>query len=311
MLFAVTNRRSRGATFLAEPAPVLTYLSGQGLAERGAPAFRRALLAELRARVAAGAQPVIVMVLHGYNNGWDEARELFERIEVGLRPSDQPAPDGWAEAPGPVVVGFSWPSEGRLAGYLDDRGAARASAEPLARLLLDAMSFLDQERCPARLAILAHSMGSYLLSLACSLAWELKGRPSDFNVLAEAVMIAPDLDANVFEPGNTAGPIAALARRVTVYYSRHDEALLASSAKRAGVTGARLGRQGPDPLRMPNNVVAVDASAYVTPGAPGGSHSAYFYVPTVIKDLQAVFAGVDRDEVTTRTKRSPGSYAIA
>lgn len=293
--FNVTNRRpSKKEGFGGKIGDELRYLVDDAPAT--AAAFRRSLFDELGKHVA----PVIVLMLHGFNVSWREALDTFALWGRGLTSG--------AEG-GLVPVGFSWATKGSAARYLDDRGAARASAEPLARAILDAVRMLQAAGCLARLAVVAHSMGSYLLSRACAVAWEMSGKPTDLNVLAEVLMVAPDLDAEVFKPGGDSLPVAALARRVTVYHSRHDQALLASSAKRAGVTGARLGRQG-SVGEHPANVVSVDATKLVTPDCEGGSHSGYFQNERVLLDMRRVLVGIDRAQLERTPQELPGFFSL-
>ena len=94
-----------------------------------------------------------------------------------------------------------------------------------------------------------------------------------------------------------------------VYYSKHDRALKASSAKRFG--GNRLGRHGPDDFdNLPENVVAVDAKKYARSESIDGHtdregkqvsvHSSHRYHPDILADVIQVLSSIDRDQITTR-----------
>lgn len=305
MLFMVTNRRRHAGTFGGNilPRGEVTYLSGPDLKSGAAP-FRRRLLDRLSREKAdlshEGADayqvPRVVGVFHGYNNGWGAALEFADRLDRKLT-SQLPGADHAA------TVGFSWPSEGDVLHYLDDRHMARESSPAVTRTLVDAFRLLERERCEAELALVAHSMGCYVLATAARDAWELQGFPQTRPVFSEIILAGADLDANALEPGRVGEALPVFARRVTVYYSRQDRALVASSAKRAGVTGARLGRTGPARLdRVPRNVVAVDVSALTVDQGAGGvaPHSAHFHHPRILEDMRATLAGHDRQVIDGR-----------
>lgn len=283
-MYVVTCRGKRGAGWGGIEGP-RRFIAGDLVVS--AAKFRAGVIRDLRA---AGPTPKLVAFVHGYNVTHQQAVAKLELVRTGI-----------AALPGTVLVGFSWPSQGLTTHYLDDRGEARSAAEVLAGLVVDLRRMLEDERCDAQVCIVAHSMGAYLLGRAARHAAEAMGYPSSWHVFSEVVLIAPDLDAQALEPGGEAHELPVFCRRVTVYWSRHDGALLASSAKRAGITGARLGRHGPaDMARAPEHVVSIDCSAVVT------GHSEYFEVPSVHQDVRAVLGGLDRTVIAGRVagKRS-------
>ncbi len=235
-------------------------------------------------------RPLIVIFIHGYNTSFVESERWAGH--VGKLAEELPGP--------PVVVTFSWPSEGKLSHYLDDRSEARQSSEAFFGLMQKTIARLEQENCAAELVVVAHSMGNYLLAHAAAHVFEARGFPGQYSILAEALMVAADVDDNGLEDDRVAQYIPRIARRVHVYRSRHDRALLASSSKRAGVTGGRLGRQGPaNPDAIPENVVVIDASD-VTRDVDWPPHSAHLHVPATLYDMRDVIRGVDRDEIPNR-----------
>lgn len=287
-MYCVTCRAKRGGEWGGAPG-VRSYLVGdRQVTERR---FQGDVLVNLRAQES----PRLVAFLHGYNVRHGQAIAATERLEAALSPL----------VPGLVMVSFSWPSEGLLTHYLDDRGEARYAGEQLARLVLDVRRFLEREKCTAQLSLVMHSMGNYVGGRAARYAAEAMGYPATWNVFSEVALIAPDLDAEALEPGGEAHELPVFARRLTVYWSRHDRALLASSAKRAGITGARLGRHGPARReRLPSHVVDVDCSAL------GLDHSDYFDNPLVVRDLAAVLRGVDRETIAEREPVPGGGYRM-
>lgn len=289
MILCVTSRRRSRREWSGRLAEGLTYLAEGGVVLSPA-AFRRQVGAEIdRQRAAGVVSPLVIGAVHGYNTSHAEALEWFAQV-AGIV----------AHLPGPpIVIGFSWPSNGQLAGYVDDRTDAERSALLFVELLRTAVAS-TRLQCVARLALVAWSMGNHLLAHAARHAWEGLGRPAEQGVFAEVALCAADLDDNALEPGALAAPIGVFARRVTVYHHAEDGALAASSAKRLGATGPRLGRRGPADLdALAGNTVVVDLSAcpaddsYTVHALPFHHHAAR-------ADLAAVLAGVDRSAIGGR-----------
>lgn len=269
---------------------LVTFLSGDPLVVVSPASFRRGLIESLLG----DGVPRIIGVVHGYNVDWEESLELFALVERHIRPR--------IESP-VAVVGFSWPSAGDLTGYPDDRHAAQASAVALSSVIFGAVRAVESMSCPAELSLICHSMGNFAAAHAFRSTWETLGRPASYNVFSDVLLVAADLDAEDLEPGRVGEAFSVFARRVTVYRSRADRALLASSVKRAGLSGGRLGRHGPEhPDRIPSNVVTVDATSQ-TKNADVRPHSAYFHSAPILDDMAAVLRGVDRDEISGRRQQ--------
>ncbi len=241
-----------------------------------------------------GDRPVAALV-HGYNVEALEALQWARGLEERIREAWWPDRD-----PAPRAVLVSWPSQGQLTEYLDDQAAAEASGVLMAGEVAKILRTPRRQRCDADLCVIAHSMGALLLARACDHAWRALGSPAFAPALSEVLLVAPDLDAEALGPGRSAEAITRMSRRVTVYYSQHDGALRASSIKRLGLTGARLGRHGVEGT-VPGNVVPVDCTAHV------GGHSEYWASDPWVHDAVATMRGVDRG--ITWTRRWDGDQA--
>lgn len=304
-MFIVTNRKWNGTTFTGKEAAdhKLSHViwNGEGNFERVAPVpFRRQLLDHLKDLAERHPRPLVVMPIHGYNNGWGEALSFFKEIDVAIT----------QQIPGGVTVGFTWPSGGNVTKYVGDRIRARSTAVAFTSALTKALRLLQDQRCPAEIVPVAHSMGNYMLAKAVDYASEVAGHPS-LHAFSDTLMIAPDVDGNGFEPGGVAHQLCSFSRRVTVYRSVHDGAILASRAKRANTTGPRLGRQGPNSMDLlPKNVVIVDASDHTEGVGPIAAHSHHFRSPIVLADMLAVAQGVDRTAIPNRERRANGEFFI-
>lgn len=176
----------------------------------------------------------ILVFVHGYNSSFEDAAVRLAQIvaDMGF--------DGTA-------VLFSWPSAGALSGYIRDQQTARNAGWHLLHLLRDRLPLAE----PDRIHVIAHSMGSEVLSKAMSLVQRGDSLPR----LGQVVFAAPDVDARIF----AREILPVLQQRsagVTLYASSEDEALRASRVLN-GVL--RLGLGG-DSLTVLNGMTTVDAS---------------------------------------------------
>ncbi|MCZ6596114.1 MAG: alpha/beta hydrolase [Planctomycetota bacterium] len=248
--------------------------------------------------------PKIGIYLHGFNNDWQESIDELVDMHRTLGP---------AVGYDPVLVGFSWPSAGKLRKYLADREEARDSVPAFTRFLRDINEFLirNERNCFSTSFCIAHSMGAYLLRKGMEYASDHLGTPAGRKMFDETLLLAPDLASKDVELDGKGVYIAKFSRRVHVYYSRHDRALKASSAKRFG--GNRLGRHGADDYgNLPSNVVFVNAEKYANSDSVRDAglrdrrdsevsvHSSHRYHPSILADIEHVLSSVDRTLIPTR-----------
>jgi esterase/lipase superfamily enzyme len=211
----------------------------------------------------------------------------------------------------PVLVGFSWPSSGKTAAYLSDRDEARDSVGAFTRFVIDMnkLSQSNEQDCFSTTFCIAHSMGNYLLRKGLEYMSDNIGSPVGRMLFDETVLMAPDIASKDIESDGKGKYIALFSRRVHVYYSRHDRALKASSAKRFG--GNRLGRHGADDYEnLSGNVVLVNAGAYANSDAIDGYkdrekkqvsvHSSHRYHPGILRDVVQTLSSIDRDLIQGR-----------
>ncbi len=248
--------------------------------------------------------PKVGVYLHGYNNNWQDSIDELVDLHAALTPTI-----GYP----PVLVGFSWPSSGKTLNYLADREEVRDSAPAFTRFLRDIHEFLvkNERDCFSTSFCIAHSMGNYLLRKGMEYLSDHLGTPLGRKMFDETVLLAPDLASKDLENDGKGAYIAHFSRRVHVYYSRHDRALRASSAKRFG--GNRLGKHGADDYEnLPSNVVFVNAEKYANTdsvkeaalqdrlGEEVSVHSSHRYHPKILADIQHVLSSRDRELIPTR-----------
>ncbi len=252
----------------------------------------------------AGNQRHVTFFIHGYNNTWAAEAACYQSICDSLFSG----PDSLGEC-----IMYDWPSLGDVLGYLPDREHARNCANQLADVLSELYEYMRAQqiaaqkdpakRCNAKISIIAHSMGNYLLEKAMAVVWTRKNQPLLMSLIGQLLMVAADVDNDLFKSGETVtqsdgDAIANLTYRVTALYSGKDPVLGASAGlKHFGKR--RLGRSGIDhDYPVPDNVWDADCSAFfnaqTVEGYPVSVHSAYFVVRQTIDLMRELLRGVDR-----------------
>ncbi len=316
MLLMVTNRHKTAAGYGDEEQPHRQFdylydynplpIGKDGFKQQGKAGFEAALLKELlRLRTEQGINtPKIGIFIHGYNTNFRSSLDELYDLEKNL---------GTTMGYPPIIIGFSWPSSGKVVDYLCDREEVRDSVGAFTRFLLDINEFVERNArtCFSTTYCIAHSMGNYLLRKGMEYLSDHLGNPVGRMLFAETLLLAPDLASEDIQQHGKGSVICDFSRRVHVYYSNHDRALKASSAKRFG--GNRLGRHGAnDYSDLPSNVIVINANQYANSesssvykdraGAPMTVHSCYKYHPAILADIVQVMSSVDR---TMLVKREP------
>ena len=169
--------------------------------------FRAEITTQLSGRV--GANRDILLYVHGFNTGYDEARFRLAQIATD---------SGFSGIP----VLFTWPSQNRMFAYGADKENATASRDDLGAVI----SELGTIPGVGRIHILAHSMGTWLTMEVLREA-AIAGHGDLYGHLGEVMLAAPDIDLDVFR--QQMGRVGAFAR-VSVFAASNDRALSISSA---------------------------------------------------------------------------------
>jgi esterase/lipase superfamily enzyme len=157
--------------------------------------------------------------------------------------------------------------------------------------------------CKAKTSVIAHSMGNYVVENAMNVAWTRKNRPLLMSLINQLVMVAADVDNDLFRAGDTVRHgdgegIANLTYRVTAMYSGRDSVLGASAGlKHFGKR--RLGRSGLDTTcPIPDNVWDIDCSNLLDQNLSGlNVHGAYFNDPKCYDLMRDLLKGLDRSVI--------------
>ncbi|HEY3704724.1 MAG TPA: alpha/beta hydrolase [Terracidiphilus sp.] len=247
-------------------------------------------------------QKHVCLFIHGYNNDWHAVMDRYEKVATTLFDG----PDGLGEC-----VTFDWPSKGNLLGYLSDRAEARNTADDLTNVLSELYDWLmtmqklavrdPENACKARTSILAHSMGNYVLEYAMNQLWTRKNRPLLVSLLQEVIMVAADVDNDLFRNGEQVSHgdgegLSNMAYRITALYTGRDD-VLGGSAGLKHFGKRRLGRSGLDrTYPLPDNVWDVDCTT-ILPKVNGiATHGEYFEpeATQVYALMREILQGKDR-----------------
>ena len=249
-------------------------------------------------------QKHIAFFVHGFNNDWVAAARRYESICKNMFQAE----DGLG-----ICILFSWPSDGSKLGYYPDRIDARNCAQDLAEVLDDFYNYLIQKQkdamtdpaqaCRAKFSMIAHSMGNYVFQKAMQLAWTRNNQPMMVSLLNQGLMVAADVDNDLFKSGegsdkSDGDAIANLTYRVSALFTGRDPVLgLSAGVKHFGKR--RLGRSGLDRnYPLPDNVWDVDCSTLFKPDEDD-IHSGYFKEQRTIDLMKKLLRGVDRTVLVT------------
>ncbi len=197
---------------------------------------RDSYFAELRQSIAANGSGSALVFIHGYRTTFEDAARRTGQLAYDL---------GFHGTP----IFYSWPSQGKLSGYILDEANVEWTQADLATFLAEVL----QQSGAEHVYLLAHSMGNR--AMAHATASVIAARPELAGRIREVILAAPDIDAEVFRH-LLLPSLSAVPNPLTLYASSQDSALRASKA----VHGyARAGDSGPD-LLTAQGVETIDAS---------------------------------------------------
>lgn len=250
-------------------------------------------------------QSHLCVFVHGYNTSWASA--LDDYLDVKTRLIE-------AGNLGQAIL-YSWPSKGSVAGYLPDREDARESAPDLAQLFVDLSDYLTRKQrvaaetndpaklCKAKISVIAHSMGAYVIEEALAAASKRLNNPQLVSLINQLVLVAADIDNDLFQiskPSDGDGSLMAnLCYRIAALYTGLDSVLgMSAGLKHFGTR--RLGRSGlSDRSNVWDNVFDFDITAYVNRNDVS-IHSAVFDSAPAIEIVDNILRGVDRNYIAEK-----------
>ena len=249
-------------------------------------------------------QKHVSFFIHGYNNDWKEGVARYRKLQKDLYAD----PTGLGQ-----LILFTWPSNGNSYGYLPDREDARASGPDLADVFVDLHDHLTKMQraaaingatlpCRAKMSVISHSMGNYVLQKALAVASKKLNNPQLITLIHQVAMVAADVDNDLFQedqPQDSDGSLMAnLCYRIGALFTGRDDVLGASAGlKHFGKR--RLGRSGlSDKDAVHDNVFAHDVTDDL-PKTASNIHSAVFEHAATLKILRQLLMGRDRGLLTS------------
>ena len=255
-------------------------------------------------------QSHVTILIHGFNVSFQSSTGFYQDVCGRLFAGDQSLG---------LCILYDWPSLGTVVGYEPDRAHARECAEDLTNILSELYDWLlkqqqvaikfkgdPQKACKAKVSVIAHSMGNYLLQKAMAAAWTRKNQPLLTTLINQLVMAAADVDNNLFDAGapdnDDGGAMVNLTYRITALFSGRD-AVLSASAGLKHFGARRLGRSGlatrpPQVTVLPqtDNVWDVDCTGFFPSDKVSAVdvHGAYFSTPETIELIRQILRGIDR-----------------
>src|SRR6266852_2270090 len=216
MYWMITNRNVAGNDFGDEFSDITYWRNDSGALNLFAAwnkvtdtDFRKALVQVANTFPDPAANPFedqkhVNIFVHGFDNSWSAAALRYGTIVQNLFSGPQSL--------GECIL-FAWPSEGSPLGYFPDRSQVRKSSEDFADLLGELYDWMavkqvqgvkdPTQACKAKTSVIAHSMGNYLLENAMNVAWTRKNRPLLVSLINQLVMVAADVDNDLFKSGET------------------------------------------------------------------------------------------------------------
>ncbi|MBH1970809.1 MAG: alpha/beta hydrolase [Moraxellaceae bacterium] len=247
------------------------------------------LLKQLRESMTLRKKDTLILI-HGFNvsfqQGVEHASSLIDKYEEVSQGQYSPN-----------MFVFSWPSDGKVTHYRNDRHDAEASAYAFARGLLKLSAFLRDTSlgiaCHQKINLIAHSMGNYVLRHSLQQIRKIVDGERLPRVFDNIILTAADEDSDAFEFDYKLLRLPELTQRITVYFNSGDLVLSGSDLTKGNPD--RLGHDGADkPHQIPSKVVLIDVSDVVT-GGFHVQHSYHLESDKVVTDMLAVLQGLSSE----------------
>jgi len=222
-----------------------------------------------------------LVFVHGYNTTFAFGVKRLAQLALDLSYDGTP-------------ILFSFAAAGRFGDYINDTEAGELAGPALHRLLVD-LSRSDAAHAPS-VDVIAHSMGARLTLRAIN---ESNGPALRFVVLA-----APDIDTTAFL--HLAGKASPHVRRLTVYTSKFDVAMSASTSMHSGRSRVGEGLSASAAKDLSGTEI-IDATDRATDPY---AHSYFAESKVMVDDIRAALAGIPAPERKRLICNPAGSQSV-
>ncbi len=240
-------------------------------------------IAAINRELAKSVSKQITIYVHGYNT------QFIKNTELAAEISHFKARDG-------AVISFDWPSEGRLSGYLIDKGNAIYST----RHFRNMVKILADETDAQQINILAHSAGNPIVVNALrELRLADRGlSPEELQQkykISSVALAAPDMDLQTFVNA-VFDRFHDTTHRVAVYTSQKDKALQLSSflfdATRLGKASTETTTWEDEVLSSESTIQMIDVTSTNKLDRDPLGHSYFHRNPIISRDIDSFMRGV-------------------
>ena len=203
----------------------------------------------------------VTLFIHGYNVSYSEGVYRTAQIDSDF--------DNYS-----IPVHFSWPSSGRIVGYIYDRDSVQFARDGLIKLL-NLIHASDAES----LFLVSHSMGT-LLTMEAMRHLSLAKQEEILKMISPLILASPDIDVDVFR-----SQVESLSERpdpILVFVAKDDNALSVSKFLRGG--HQRIGEGGNIAKLQEHGIAVIDLTNIDT--GDSSQHSAFSASPELIKLIQ-------------------------
>jgi esterase/lipase superfamily enzyme len=227
----------------------------------GLDTMKTTAITNLRAMVNRSRDKDAFIFVHGYNNTFEDAAKRTAQLafDIGFRGC-------------PAM--FSWPSNGKPRQYVSDSENSDWAIPHLRSFILKVI----EESKPEKLHVIAHSMGNKVL-LNVLRTLQAENPDVQFN---QIILAAPDVDVAIFKD-QIAPKITQMAKRITLYCSANDKALMMARKLRSNYV--RVG-ESHDPLYT--GIETIDATS-ITDKLFDLNHSYINQSSPIINDVFLLF----------------------
>jgi len=236
----------------------------------------------------------VIFFVHGFNTNLEDVRGAFKKLQKLY--VDNP------KCPISHIIIFTWPGMSPKIPYhyFNDREDAIASGKALARGIEKVTKFFQtflladgNEPCNRSIHLMAHSMGNRVLE---HVMLELKKNQSQTRELfSEVILIAADVNYNIFEPNEPFSGLIEMGKRVHIYFHEADRVLdISKYTKNFSNRLGRYGRKKIDSAQIDvfdSNVSKVKDDLEKDFGTDKLNHWYYYSSSEVVNDVSEVLSG--------------------
>ncbi len=190
-----------------------------------------------------------------------------------------------------VMLSIIWDSS---INYLTGVKIARKKGDYLGPFLNELIGCQSEE---TKISFLCHSMGNRIFEHMMISSGLIENGEQ---VIDHYISAGADVESKIFDEGKSLEKLHKVIKDVTIYMHNNDRSLKMSKLINKN---KRLGLNGLDPYKMPDNFSIIDVSVitdHVNFSASMSNHRYFYMSPTVVKDIKRIVW--DKDYITQKKR---------